>query len=130
MQRAHVRDRALGDSLRAGASWAAFNGRERLAEVVAYYGIALRQRGAEFLGRCPLCGCDPSLAVKPAAGTVRCSGCGARHDAVGFIQAVEKTRRHAREAAAALEELEAPGAHRLRGAAGQHRGASRRGRSG
>jgi hypothetical protein len=89
MQRAHVRDRALGDSLRAGASWAAFNGRERLAEVVAYYGIALRQCGTEFLGRCPFCGCDPSLAVKPSAGTVRCTACKARYDAVGFIARLE-----------------------------------------
>ena len=60
-----------------------------IVRVVASY-VPLQQRGAEYVGRCPLCASDAlALAVRPQKGRIQCSRCGADHDALGFIRAME-----------------------------------------
>ena len=58
-----------------------------LAEVVGRY-VELRRSGGELVGLCPFhAERTPSFTVNPAKGFVHCFGCGAHHDAVGFVMA-------------------------------------------
>lgn len=59
-----------------------------LVAVVERY-VKLRRAGKEYTGLCPFHAEDsPSFTVIPAKGFVHCFGCGAHHDAIGFIQAI------------------------------------------
>lgn len=56
-----------------------------LVEVVARY-VKLKRAGKEFAGLCPFHNeSTPSFTVIPAKGFVHCFGCGAHHDAIGFL---------------------------------------------
>jgi hypothetical protein len=56
-----------------------------LAEVVSRY-VKLKANGREFHGLCPFHDeRTPSFTVNPAKGFVHCFGCGAHHDAIGFV---------------------------------------------
>ncbi|HCZ47552.1 MAG TPA: DNA primase [Gammaproteobacteria bacterium] len=58
-----------------------------LAELVGRY-VELRRAGSELVGLCPFhAERTPSFTVNPAKGFVHCFGCGAHHDAVGFVMA-------------------------------------------
>lgn len=66
---------------------AALYARTDLAELVGRY-VPLRRAGAEWVGRCPFHDeKTPSFTVNPAKGFVHCFGCGAHHDAIGFLMA-------------------------------------------
>jgi hypothetical protein len=59
-----------------------------LAEVVGRY-VRLKPNGREFHGLCPFHDeRTPSFTVNPAKGFVHCFGCGAHHDAVGFVMRI------------------------------------------
>jgi DNA primase len=59
--------------------------RTDLADVVGRY-VKLKRRGSEFEGLCPFHDeHTPSFTVIPAKGFVHCFGCGAHHDAIGFV---------------------------------------------
>lgn len=58
-----------------------------LAEVVGRY-VDLRGAGNELVGLCPFhAERTPSFTVNAAKGFVHCFGCGAHHDAIGFVMA-------------------------------------------
>ena len=58
-----------------------------LAEVVGRY-VELRRAGNELVGLCPFhAERTPSFTVNPAKGFAHCFGCGAHHDAIGFVMA-------------------------------------------
>ena len=60
-----------------------------LVKVVGAY-VDLERRGAEWVGLCPFhAERSPSFAVVPAKGWVHCFGCGAHHDAIGFLMRME-----------------------------------------
>ena len=62
-----------------------------IAELVERYGIELRRSGSSFTGRCPFHldrGC-PNLTVFPRSGRFICFRCGARGDAIAFVQQIE-----------------------------------------
>lgn len=57
-----------------------------LVAVVGRY-VKIRRAGKEFTGLCPFhAENSPSFTVIPAKGFVHCFGCGAHHDAIGFVQ--------------------------------------------
>lgn len=59
-----------------------------LVELVGRY-VELRRAGGEFVGLCPFhVERTPSFHVIPKKGFVHCFGCGAHHDAVGFVRAL------------------------------------------
>jgi DNA primase len=59
-----------------------------LPELVGRY-VKLRRAGAEFAGLCPFHEeKTPSFTVIPAKGFVHCFGCGAHHDAIGFVMRI------------------------------------------
>lgn len=59
-----------------------------LADVVGRY-VALKNDGHELKGCCPFHDeRTPSFTVVPAKGFVHCFGCGAHHDAIGFVMRV------------------------------------------
>jgi DNA primase len=62
-----------------------------IVDVVAHYGIELRRSGACFTGRCPFHadGGRPNLVVFPRSGRWSCFRCGARGDAISFVQEFE-----------------------------------------
>ena len=65
----------------------ALQGRVDLGELVGRY-VELRRAGSELVGRCPFHEeRTPSFTVNTAKGFVHCFGCGAHHDAVGFVMA-------------------------------------------
>lgn len=56
-----------------------------LVELVGRY-VKLKRAGKEFTGLCPFHNeSTPSFSVIPTKGFVHCFGCGAHHDAVGFL---------------------------------------------
>lgn len=58
-----------------------------LAELVGRY-VELRREGSEMVGLCPFhAERTPSFTVNPVKGFVHCFGCGAHHDAIGFLMA-------------------------------------------
>lgn len=58
-----------------------------LRELIEGYGIQLRQRGHEFVGRCPFHeDKQPSLHVNPSKGLWHCFGCNAGGDALTFLK--------------------------------------------
>lgn len=60
-----------------------------LVDVVGRY-VQLKKDGKEWKGRCPFHDeRTPSFYVAPNKGFVHCFGCGAHHDAVGFLQRYE-----------------------------------------
>ena len=60
-----------------------------LVDVVGRY-VQLKKDGSEWKGRCPFHDeRTPSFYVSPAKGFVHCFGCGAHHDAIGFLQRYE-----------------------------------------
>ena len=65
----------------------ALRGRVDLGELVGRY-VELRRAGSELVGRCPFHEeRTPSFTVNTVKGFVHCFGCGAHHDAVGFVMA-------------------------------------------
>lgn len=60
-----------------------------IEQVVLYYGIALKRLGNELCGQCPFHTQAGQLWVRPQKGEVQCVACGAEHDVLGFIQAME-----------------------------------------
>ncbi|MCH7235129.1 CHC2 zinc finger domain-containing protein [Xylella fastidiosa subsp. multiplex] len=63
----------------------ALRARIDLVEVVGRY-VTLRRTGAEYTGLCPFHHeHTPSFTVIPHKGFVHCFGCGAHHDAIGFV---------------------------------------------
>lgn len=77
---ARERPRIDTDAVRANAD---------LVQVVAQY-VDLKRAGREFVGLCPFhTEKTPSFHVVPNKGFVTCFGCGAHHDVIGFVQAVE-----------------------------------------
>lgn len=72
-----------------------------LRELVEGYGVALKQRGREFVGLCPFHDDrDPSLCVDTAKGVWHCHGCQAGGDAISFVM-----RRDSMDFITALREL-------------------------
>lgn len=60
-----------------------------LAEIVRRYVPSLKKAGKEWMGLCPFHDeSSPSFSVSPLKGFVHCFGCGAHHDAIGFLQFV------------------------------------------
>lgn len=60
-----------------------------LVSLVGQYGVKLRRTGSEYEGLCPFHEeRTPSFAVNPAKQFVHCFGCGAHHDAIGFVMAM------------------------------------------
>lgn len=63
------------------------------ADIVAIVGhyVALKKRGAEFLGKCPFHSPDnnPSFYVVPAKGIYHCFACGASGDVISFLMEQE-----------------------------------------
>ena len=58
-----------------------------LVDLVGRY-VELRRAGGEMVGLCPFhAERTPSFTVNAAAGFVHCFGCGAHHDAIGFLMA-------------------------------------------
>lgn len=56
-----------------------------IVEVVGSY-VHLKRKGSEFVGLCPFhADNSPSMYVCPTKGFAHCFGCGAHHDAVGFV---------------------------------------------
>jgi len=56
-----------------------------LVDVVGRY-VPLRKQGREYGGLCPFHDeSTPSFTVNPVKGFVHCFGCGAHHDAIGFV---------------------------------------------
>jgi hypothetical protein len=73
-----------------------------LVGVVGAY-VSLRKSGSEYEGLCPFHSeRTPSFTVNPAKGFVHCFGCGAHHNAIGFVMAI--TGKNFREACAQLGE--------------------------
>ncbi|TNW07495.1 DNA primase, partial [Xylella fastidiosa] len=63
----------------------ALRARIDLVEVVGRY-VTLQRTGAEYTGLCPFHDeHTPSFTVIPHKGFVHCFGCGAHHDAIGFV---------------------------------------------
>ncbi len=62
-----------------------------IAELVERYGIQLRRSGSSLTGRCPfhLDRGRPNLTVFPRSGRFICFRCGARGDAISFVQQIE-----------------------------------------
>lgn len=59
-----------------------------LADLVGRY-VKLRRAGRELTGLCPFHEeRSPSFTVNPDKGFVHCFGCGANHDAIGFLQRI------------------------------------------
>lgn len=64
-------------------------GRNDIVAVVGAF-VALKKRGAEYVGLCPFHSeKTPSFWVIPAKQFCHCFGCGANHDVVSFIQEIE-----------------------------------------
>lgn len=64
---------------------AAVLARVDLVEVVGRY-VKIRRAGREYTGLCPFHDeSTPSFTVNPQKGFVHCFGCGAHHDAIGFL---------------------------------------------
>jgi DNA primase len=65
--------------------------RHPIVDVVSGYGVELRRSGASFTGRCPFHadGGRPNLVVFPRSGRWSCFRCGARGDAITFVQELE-----------------------------------------
>jgi hypothetical protein len=61
-----------------------------LVRVASYYS-ALKARGRELVGACPVCrhGTPTAFFVRPAVGLARCADCGFEGDALALIRAVE-----------------------------------------
>lgn len=60
-----------------------------LVDVIGRY-VPLKKDGSEWKGRCPFHDeRTPSFYVIPDKGFVHCFGCGAHHDAIGFLQRYE-----------------------------------------
>lgn len=60
-------------------------------DLVAVVGrfVDLKRSGSEYQGLCPFHGeRTPSFTVVPSRGFVHCFGCGAHHDAIGFVMAM------------------------------------------
>lgn len=66
--------------------------RRPLAEVVAGYGLALRRSGAALVARCPFHEDRgrPNLHLYPDSGVFVCYRCGARGDAIRFVELHER----------------------------------------
>jgi DNA primase catalytic core len=63
--------------------------RTDIVSVVGSY-VALKKRGAEFVGLCPFhADKNPSFWVSPAKGFCHCFACGANKDVIEFIQDME-----------------------------------------
>src|SRR6266508_6019212 len=62
-----------------------------IADLVERYGIHLRRSGSSLTGRCPfhLDRGRPNLTVFPRSGRFMCFRCGARGDAIAFVQQIE-----------------------------------------
>jgi hypothetical protein len=61
-----------------------------LVDLVGRY-VDLRRSGSEWQGCCPFHDeRTPSFTVSPQKGFVHCFGCGAHHDAIGFVMAAER----------------------------------------
>ncbi len=62
-----------------------------IGELIGRYGIELRRSGASLTGRCPfhLDRGRPNLTVFPRSGRFICFRCGARGDAISFVQQIE-----------------------------------------
>lgn len=62
-----------------------------IADLVERYGIQLRRSGSSLTGRCPfhLDRGRPNLTVFPRSGRFICFRCGARGDAISFVQQIE-----------------------------------------
>lgn len=64
-------------------------GRNDIVSVVGSY-VALKKRGAEFVGLCPFHkDHDPSFWVSPVKQFGHCFSCGANHDVISFVQEIE-----------------------------------------
>ena len=67
----------------------ALKARSDIVAVVGSY-VALKKRGAEFIGLCPFhADTNPSFTVIPAKQFCHCFACGASHDVIGFLQEIE-----------------------------------------
>lgn len=79
-----------GERLKGGRiDVAALRARLDIVEVVGAY-VQLKRDGREFKARCPFHDeRTPSFYVSPAKGFAHCFGCGAHHDAIGFVQRYE-----------------------------------------
>lgn len=55
-----------------------------------HYGLTLTQKGEDYFTRCPWHKDDtPSLSITPAKGLFHCFGCGAKGNAIQFVQKME-----------------------------------------
>lgn len=65
------------------------NSQTDIVELVSRY-VELKKQGAEYVANCLFHSeSTPSMTVSPQKGFVHCFGCGAHHDAVGFLMAAE-----------------------------------------
>lgn len=70
----------------------ALKARVDLVNLVRSYGVDLRERGYEWLGRCVNPAHDdknPSMWVNPAKRMIFCNACGASYDAIAFVEQME-----------------------------------------
>jgi len=70
------------------------SGRQKnMVEVAEAYGVQLRKVGAVYRGLCPLHSeRTPSLAVYQGSNRFVCFGCGAKGDAISFVQLIKNAR--------------------------------------
>jgi putative DNA primase/helicase len=67
----------------------ALKARTDIVSVVGAY-VALKKRGAEFVGLCPFhADTNPSFWVQPTKQFCHCFACGASHDVISFVQEIE-----------------------------------------
>lgn len=68
--------------------------RNSIADVIAAYGVALRESGAHLVGHCPFHEDEqPSFAVFPETRSFYCFGCNAGGDVIDFVRRA-KIRAH------------------------------------